>query len=95
MSSLILRSDLVDGQQPASAPERRQFLKGNSIVHASPMQLLVVGVIIVLLFGGRRIGEVGRGLGKGLRNFRQALENPEPPSAPESATQEGPSKPTV
>jgi len=36
-----------------------------------------VGVILVLaivLFGGKKIGELGKGLGEGIRNFKGALK---------------------
>lgn len=34
---------------------------------------LVVGLIVVLLFGAGRIGEVGKGLGEGIRNFKKGI----------------------
>ena len=37
----------------------------------SPLQLLIVGLIIILLFGASRLGEVGKGLGDGIRNFKK------------------------
>ncbi|MCC7440918.1 MAG: twin-arginine translocase TatA/TatE family subunit [Bdellovibrionales bacterium] len=44
----------------------------------SASHLLILGVI-VLLFGGRRLPELGEGLGKGLRAFRAALEGKDVP----------------
>lgn len=38
---------------------------------ASPTHLLVVMVIIVLLFGAKRIPELARSLGGGMREFRR------------------------
>lgn len=35
---------------------------------------LVVVLIIVLLFGGRRLPELGGALGKGLRSFKRGIE---------------------
>lgn len=37
-------------------------------------ELLVILVIVMLLFGGRKIPELARGLGEGIRNFRQAMK---------------------
>jgi sec-independent protein translocase protein TatA len=34
-------------------------------------EILVVVLILLLIFGGRRLPEVGRALGAGLRNLRQ------------------------
>ncbi len=40
-------------------------------------ELLIVLVIVVLLFGPRRIGQVAGELGKGIRNFRTELSGKE------------------
>jgi len=37
-------------------------------------ELLIILAIVVLLFGARRIPELGRGLGKGIRSFRDAIK---------------------
>jgi sec-independent protein translocase protein TatA len=36
-------------------------------------ELLLIFGIVLLLFGARKIPEVGRGLGKGIKNFKEAL----------------------
>jgi len=36
-------------------------------------ELLLIGLLIVLLFGANRIPEIGRGLGLGIRRFRKSL----------------------
>jgi sec-independent protein translocase protein TatA len=35
-------------------------------------EIMIVAVIVLLLFGGRKIPELMRGLGKGVREFRKA-----------------------
>ena len=35
-------------------------------------ELVVIGVIIALLFGGKKIPELMKGLGSGIREFKQA-----------------------
>jgi sec-independent protein translocase protein TatA len=40
----------------------------------SPTHLLIILVVILLFFGGKRIPELAKGLGKGMREFRQGLE---------------------
>ena len=37
-------------------------------------ELLIILGIAVLLFGGRKIPEVAKGLGEGIRNFKSALK---------------------
>lgn len=46
-----------------------------------PMELVIILVIAVLLFGGKKIPELAKGLGEGMRNFKNALkaENEEKP----------------
>jgi sec-independent protein translocase protein TatA len=46
-------------------------------------ELLVILGVAVLLFGGKKIPELAKGLGEGIRNFKTALKgDPEkPPSA--------------
>ncbi len=37
-------------------------------------ELLVILAIVMLLFGGKRLPELGKGLGKAIRGFKQAEE---------------------
>lgn len=37
-------------------------------------EILIIALVVVLLFGARRIPEIGRGLGEGIRSFRSALK---------------------
>ncbi|HEU0138066.1 MAG TPA: twin-arginine translocase TatA/TatE family subunit [Bryobacteraceae bacterium] len=37
-------------------------------------ELLIILGIAVLLFGGRKIPEVAKGLGEGIKNFKNALK---------------------
>ncbi len=38
-----------------------------------PMHLLVILVVAVLVFGPKKIPELGKGLGEGIRGFKKAL----------------------
>src|SRR4029453_11845543 len=41
-------------------------------------ELLIILTIIILIFGANRLPEIGRGIGKGLRNFKDSFkEGPE------------------
>ena len=35
-------------------------------------ELLIILAIIILIFGATRLPEIGRGIGKGIRNFKDA-----------------------
>lgn len=39
----------------------------------SPIHWLILIAVIVLLFGGRRIPEVMRGMGEGIRSFKEGM----------------------
>lgn len=38
-------------------------------------ELIIIAIIILLLFGGRKIPELMRGIGKGVRSFKQGLSD--------------------
>jgi sec-independent protein translocase protein TatA len=40
-------------------------------------ELLVILIVFVLLFGGKKIPEMAKGLGEGIRGFKDALKNEE------------------
>lgn len=45
-------------------------------------EMLVIAVIALVMFGGSRLPELGKGLGEGIRGFRDALKD-DKPAAPE------------
>jgi sec-independent protein translocase protein TatA len=58
----------------------------------SPFHLIIILAVIVLLFGGKKIPEVMRGLGEGIRNFKEGMHstssgptNTAPPASPQSS----------
>ncbi|HXN22605.1 MAG TPA: twin-arginine translocase TatA/TatE family subunit [Candidatus Dormibacteraeota bacterium] len=52
---------------------------------------LVVLAIILILFGGRKIPEVMRGLGEGIRNFKEGMQSP-PPTTHDKPTVDKPTE---
>jgi sec-independent protein translocase protein TatA len=49
--------------------------------------LAIVAIVILVLFGGRKIPEVMRGLGQGIREFKEGMREPNPPTnTPPSTT---------
>lgn len=50
-------------------------------------ELLVIFGIALLIFGPKKIGELGKGLGEGIRHFKDAMRAPSTePSAPVQPT---------
>ena len=50
-----------------------------------PWQIILIVVIVLLLFGGKKIPELMKGLGKGVREFKDGLSGDNPPKKDESA----------
>ncbi len=48
--------------------------------HFSPVELLIVLLIVLVLFGGGRVGKLGGELGTALREFRRGLQGDEKPA---------------
>jgi sec-independent protein translocase protein TatA len=48
-----------------------------------PMHLLVILVIAMFVFGPKRLSELGKGLGDGIRSFKGAMKDDKRSDAPE------------
>lgn len=44
----------------------------------SGMELGIIVLVILLLFGGKKIPELAKGLGSGIKNFKNALKEEDP-----------------
>ena len=40
-----------------------------------PTHLLILGLIVFVLFGAKRLPELGKGLGEGLKGFKDGIKN--------------------
>jgi sec-independent protein translocase protein TatA len=47
-----------------------------------PMHLLVILAIALLVFGPKKLPELGKGLGESIRGFKEALNPQAPPARP-------------
>jgi sec-independent protein translocase protein TatA len=52
-----------------------------------PMHLLIILVIVLMIFGPSRLGEIGKGLGESIRGFKKSISGDE-----EEDTKETPKK---
>ena len=43
------------------------------VANVGPMEVVVVLIIALMIFGPKRLPEMGKSLGKGMRDFRSAL----------------------
>ncbi len=42
-----------------------------------PTELLLILLIVIILFGARKLGDLGKSLGEGIRNFKKSVNTKE------------------
>lgn len=57
-------------------------------------EILIIGIVVLVLFGGRKIPEFMRGIGKGIREFNDAKDKVHT-ELKEGMTTKEPATPTV
>jgi sec-independent protein translocase protein TatA len=60
-----------------------------------PWHLIVLAIVAFLLFGAKRLPELGKGLGEGLKGFREGIKgvSDPPPTTTQQNTQAPPPPP--
>lgn len=53
----------------------------------SPMHLLVVLIVAILVLGPKKLPDAARGLGSGIRQFKESLEGKEPAAVEPAAAE--------
>jgi len=67
-------------------PETMPMYSNQIFLWAGPQQIILIIVVILLLFGGRKIPELMRGLGSGIKEFKNASkEDDDTPSKEKDA----------
>jgi sec-independent protein translocase protein TatA len=51
-----------------------------------PWHIVLILLIALLLFGGKRLPEIGRSLGSGMREFKDSISGNTPPDPPQQLT---------
>jgi sec-independent protein translocase protein TatA len=61
----------------------------------NPLHIAFLVVILLLVFGARRLPEIGRSLGSGMREFKQSItgETPSQPTLPANSEHAQPAQP--
>lgn len=57
-----------------------------------PTELIIILAIVILLFGAKKIPEVAKGLGSGIREFKKASNNDEPKKVDVVSTSDTPER---
>lgn len=78
-----------------SAPQNRARKDPKMGDLLQPTHLIILAVVAFLLFGARRLPELGKGLGEGLRGFREGIKGvtDPPPTTTQQNTQAQPPTP--
>lgn len=51
------------------------MISSNIFLAIGPWQIVIVVLVILLLFGGKKIPELMRGLGSGIKEFKEASKD--------------------
>lgn len=54
-----------------------------------PMHVLVILGVALIMFGPKKLPELGKGIGEGIRGFRSALKDADQPAAVDSKKDQG------
>jgi sec-independent protein translocase protein TatA len=49
-------------------------------------ELLVILLIVIIIFGANKLPQLGKGIGQGLRNFKESVKGDEPPPNDKGST---------
>ena len=52
----------------------------------STQDWLIIGVIVLVLFGGSKIPQLAKGMGEGIREFKKSINGEEPETKPTAET---------
>ena len=82
--------DFREGRLAAADPEKNMDL-------FAPTHLLIILLIILVIFGPSKLGDVGGAMGKAIRDFKRAMNEPDnattPLAKPDEVKPDDPAKP--
>ena len=61
----------------------------------NPLHILILLVVVLLVFGAKRLPEIGRSLGEGMRGFKDSISGDSPQQQQTSLTSAPPAAPPV
>ena len=44
-----------------------------------PMEMIFIALIVLFIFGAKKLPEMGKGLGEGIKNFKKGLKDDDTP----------------
>jgi sec-independent protein translocase protein TatA len=61
----------------------------------SPVELIIILVVVLIVFGPKRLPDLGRSLGRGMREFKDSVTGKDKDELPETSAVEKPEPATV
>jgi sec-independent protein translocase protein TatA len=55
-----------------------------------PMELIIILVIVIVLFGANRLPQIGKGIGEGIKNFKRGMKAAEEDDEPQRLAEKTP-----
>lgn len=71
-----------------SPEELAQFLNSNIDIMLGTPEIVLIVLVILLLFGGKKIPELMKGLGKGVKSFKDGVNGIEKDLDPDQQTKD-------
>jgi sec-independent protein translocase protein TatA len=53
----------------------------------SPIELIIILVVVLIVFGPKRLPDLGRSLGRGMREFKESVTGKDKDELPEGSTE--------
>lgn len=82
MATFVVGPALSAGGAAVIVKERNDMVTSQFLIlNFGTGEILLIALVVLLLFGGKKIPELMRGLGKGVKDFRDGMEGkPEEPA---------------
>jgi sec-independent protein translocase protein TatA len=56
----------------------------------NPLHLAIIAIVVLMVFGAKRLPEMGKGLGDGLRSFKESMSGEQPRAEIERSAERSP-----
>ena len=60
-----------------------------TLLFIGTQEIIIIALIVLLLFGGKKIPELMRGLGKGVKSFKDGMDGKEEPAEKKDNNESG------
>ena len=68
-------------------------MEGVGVFAPTPIEIIIVLIIVLIIFGPKRLPDLGRSLGRGMREFKDSVTGKDKDELPEAESHEPQDKP--